>query len=219
MDSQISRPPRRKPLCDLTNAPTLSSPATSYKSKLRPRSSAVTNSSSSSDVPVVSASCNSTAGSINPAKPVSGKVPASLKIGLQISSSSGKFPSASGAPCFFSGTKVCGAGNHESDEHSTLNMVQKKDKKIYVEKDNSAISALSCPPLRKNRTTGRMKQVVGSLPGTNSVPFQKKKKRKRHIKTSEYKLPQNFINEHRAYFEEVDAFELDEEVISESELE
>ncbi|PKU85472.1 uncharacterized protein LOC110113433 [Dendrobium catenatum] len=202
MDTHISNPPRRKPLCDLTNAPTLSLPATSYKSKLRPRSSAVTNSSASSDVPDVSASCNSTAGSINPAKPVSGKVPASFKKGLQISSSS-----------------VSGAGNYESDEHSTLNMVQKKDKEIYVEKDNSAISAFSCPPLRKNRTTGRMKQVGGSLPGTNSVPFQKKKKRKRQIKPSEYKLPQDFINEHRAYFEEVDAFELHEEVISESELE
>ncbi|KAH0448595.1 hypothetical protein IEQ34_022395 [Dendrobium chrysotoxum] len=156
------------------------------------------NSSASSDVPVVSVSYNSTAGSINPAKSVSGKVPASFKIGLHISSSS-----------------VRGAGK----EQSTLNMVQKKGKEIYVEKDNSAISAFSCTPLRKNKITGRMKQVGGSLPGTNSVLFQKKKKRKRHIKPSEYKLPQDFINERIAYFEEVDAFELHEEVVSECELE
>ncbi|KAH0460448.1 hypothetical protein IEQ34_011111 [Dendrobium chrysotoxum] len=55
-------------------------------------------------------------------------------------------------------------------------MVQKKDKEIYVEKDNSAISAFSCTPLRKNRIPRRMKQVGGSLPGTNSVPFRRRKR-------------------------------------------
>ncbi|XP_022747698.1 uncharacterized protein LOC111297279 [Durio zibethinus] len=55
-----------------------------------------------------------------------------------------------------------------------------------------------------------------------SCPMPRKKKQrqeKAEVNASKHDLPQDFIDKHRAYFAEVDAFELEEEVASADELE
>ncbi|XP_008792196.2 uncharacterized protein LOC103708875 [Phoenix dactylifera] len=83
----------------------------------------------------------------------------------------------------------------------------------------------SCPPV------GRSRSIKGKLvldndkvdhPKAFSVPYQKAKKKRRYTMPEAICkpiLPQDFIENQKAYFAEIDAFELPEEVVSESELE
>ncbi|KAF8397150.1 hypothetical protein HHK36_016057 [Tetracentron sinense] len=85
----------------------------------------------------------------------------------------------------------------------------------------------SCPPAGRVRHIGRDKLSeehgdVG-LSKSDKVPHPKYKKKRHHslskLDVDTPGLPQDFINQQRAYFAEIDAFELPEEVVSESELE
>ncbi|CAL9150761.1 uncharacterized protein LOC135617744 [Musa acuminata AAA Group] len=83
----------------------------------------------------------------------------------------------------------------------------------------------SCPPAEKIRTvdSGKlMGDAIASGRKAFSVPFEKRKKRQRYVvpeAINKSLLPQDFIEKQRAYFAEVDAFDLPEEAVSESELE
>ncbi|KAG9455201.1 hypothetical protein H6P81_008105 [Aristolochia fimbriata] len=79
----------------------------------------------------------------------------------------------------------------------------------------------SCPPIGRTknfRVNKRTKNSEDGLPKEHSVSPPKSKKRRRYS-VGEYDLPQDFIDKQRAYFAEVDEFELAEEEVSPSELE
>ncbi|KAG0479759.1 hypothetical protein HPP92_010617 [Vanilla planifolia] len=200
--------PRRKPFSDLSNIPSLASasaltPISSSKSKLRPKSHLVTISPTSSSLADVSSSCSSTSvstsvavGNSNPARVIRSRIARGISNAL-----------------------VCSVNNCNRDEHSTVDIEKVKEKDGDKGKGASACAPLSCPPFRKIRTAGKSKHVSFTQHGPYSVSCEKRKKRKlipESSEKSEYKLPQEFIDEHRAYFAEVDAFELPEEVVSES---
>lgn len=84
--------------------------------------------------------------------------------------------------------------------------------------------ATPCPPL--SRTRGRWNEFneagkIGLSKSCKVPPAKNKKKRCRVLleqDVSEHALPQEFIEEQRAYFKEVDDFELPEEETLENEL-
>ncbi|KAK1311683.1 hypothetical protein QJS10_CPA07g01255 [Acorus calamus] len=84
---------------------------------------------------------------------------------------------------------------------------------------------LSCPPLARARSFGdklrrKHKDVGKSKPC--SIPDTKSKKKRRHSmlgNVEKPRLPQDFIDKQRAYFKEIDDYELQVEVVSESEIE
>ncbi|CAD6258747.1 unnamed protein product [Miscanthus lutarioriparius] len=75
-------------------------------------------------------------------------------------------------------------------------------------------AAASCPPLGKSTRNIRKKdtRLISS-----SAPCREAKKKRPLAKTP--KLPEEFVKKQKAYFADVDAFELAEEEVSESELE
>ncbi|XP_066340707.1 flocculation protein FLO11-like [Miscanthus floridulus] len=75
-------------------------------------------------------------------------------------------------------------------------------------------AAVSCPPLGKSTRNIRKKdtRLISS-----SAPCREAKKKRPLAKTP--KLPEEFVKKQKAYFADVDAFELAEEEVSESELE
>ncbi|CAN6339344.1 unnamed protein product [Urochloa humidicola] len=83
----------------------------------------------------------------------------------------------------------------------------------------AAAGAASCPPLgkstRKNSRKDTMAQDTRSI--SSSAPCHGAKKKRPPPSTP--KLPEDFVKKQRAYFADVDAFELPEEEVSESELE
>ncbi|KAG0481132.1 hypothetical protein HPP92_011990 [Vanilla planifolia] len=131
---------------------------------------------------------------------------------------------------------VSGASIHEEDGVLSIKRdkrcVFKKrnvnEKRIEKNQDVAAKATLSCPSLAKTERLKYMptvKQNDGSKYEMCSYTCQKKRKRctgasgkNKFTKTMEGPL-QDFIQKQRAYFAEVDAFELPEEVASESELE
>ncbi|RCV36860.1 hypothetical protein SETIT_8G015400v2 [Setaria italica] len=83
----------------------------------------------------------------------------------------------------------------------------------------AAAGTSSCPPLgratRKNSRKDSMAQ--DTRPISSSAPCHGAKKKRPPPSTP--KLPEDFVKRQRAYFADVDAFELPEEEVSESELE
>ncbi|WVZ54861.1 hypothetical protein U9M48_005605 [Paspalum notatum var. saurae] len=79
-----------------------------------------------------------------------------------------------------------------------------------------AAGPASCPPLGKAARKNIMAHAT--RPVSSSAPCHEAKKRKRSC-SSTPKLPEDFVKKQRAYFAEVDAFELPVEEVSESELE
>ncbi|CAA6669271.1 unnamed protein product [Spirodela intermedia] len=87
----------------------------------------------------------------------------------------------------------------------------------------------SCPPPKRIRSVGdnqmKASEDADCLAAASSVPYPKSKRKWRYMLSSDSRnqpqalLPQQFIDEQRAYFAEVDAFQLPEEVVSETELE
>ncbi|XP_072968308.1 uncharacterized protein [Typha angustifolia] len=82
----------------------------------------------------------------------------------------------------------------------------------------------SCPPVGRIKSS-EGKRMFGEdnfgRPLAFSVPCEKAKKRQRRTMTETLNkplLPQDFVEKQRAYFAEIDSFELPEEVVSESEL-
>ncbi|XP_019200194.1 PREDICTED: uncharacterized protein LOC109193823 [Ipomoea nil] len=74
----------------------------------------------------------------------------------------------------------------------------------------------SCPPLPKTRNSRNKCNEVGDveLPGSRTVPNKKQTKKRRS--EDQYRLPEEFVEEKRAYFKEIDDFELLEEEASDS---
>ncbi|XP_066334744.1 uncharacterized protein [Miscanthus floridulus] len=75
-------------------------------------------------------------------------------------------------------------------------------------------AAASCPPLGKSTKNIRKKDT---RPISSSATCREAKKKRPLVRTP--KLPEEFVKKQRAYFADVDAFELAEEEVSESELE
>ncbi|XP_066380436.1 predicted GPI-anchored protein 58 [Miscanthus floridulus] len=75
-------------------------------------------------------------------------------------------------------------------------------------------AAASCPPLGKSTRNIRKKDTRRI---SSSAPCREAQKKRPLAKTP--KLPEEFVKKQKAYFADVDAFELAEEEVSESELE
>ncbi|XP_039063253.1 uncharacterized protein LOC120207934 [Hibiscus syriacus] len=85
---------------------------------------------------------------------------------------------------------------------------RRKSKEKGVAEPLSCIFGTRIPDLRK-------KDGDGDIGISKSCPMPHKKKQRRvkaEINASKHDLPQDFIDKQRAYFAEVDAFELEEEV-------
>ncbi|CAL4904605.1 unnamed protein product [Urochloa decumbens] len=80
----------------------------------------------------------------------------------------------------------------------------------------AAVGTASCPPLGKStRKTSRKDSMAQDI--SSSAPCHGAKKKRPPPSTP--KLPEDFVKKQRAYFADVDAFELPVEEVSESELE
>ncbi|CAN6362045.1 unnamed protein product [Urochloa humidicola] len=77
----------------------------------------------------------------------------------------------------------------------------------------------SCPPLGKStrKTSRKDSMAQDTRPISSSAPCHGAKKKRPLPSTP--KLPEDFVKKQKAYFADVDAFELPEEEVSESELE
>ncbi|XP_072961336.1 uncharacterized protein [Typha angustifolia] len=183
---------KRKPLSDLTNAPLLSSTSSApslLKPKSRPEPSAP-NSSISTRIDVVSPRSSSSIGSSNLGNP-SGR-------------GTGK---SSGRGDEILVTHVCKVG-----------IAERRKKKSEDVEDSVASTC------RKIKRIGNNLNVEHGdiLPCAFSVPSHKNKRKHRNKKAledGESMQSQDFIRRQRAYFAEIDAFQLPEEVVSESDLE
>ncbi|KAJ1273782.1 hypothetical protein BS78_05G010800 [Paspalum vaginatum] len=80
-----------------------------------------------------------------------------------------------------------------------------------------AAGPASCPPLGKS--TRKSTMAHATRPVSSSAPCHEAKKKKKRSWSSTPKLPEDFVKKQRAYFAEVDAFELPVEEVSESDLE
>ncbi|CAL4995946.1 unnamed protein product [Urochloa decumbens] len=83
----------------------------------------------------------------------------------------------------------------------------------------AAAGTASCPPLGKSRrkTSRKDPMAQDTRPISSSAPCHGAKKKRPPPSTP--KLPEDFVKKQRAYFADVDAFELPVEEVSESELE
>ncbi|XP_006664868.1 uncharacterized protein LOC102702436 isoform X2 [Oryza brachyantha] len=117
------------------------------------------------------------------------------------------------------------ASEERSFVKSTISTVYTSTRRKTTEKiPFRAGTARSCPPpdtvARTNRKTS---MAQGTRPISSSAPCHRSKKDKstRMPITSFYKpvLPEDFVKKQRAYFEEIDAFELPEEEASGTDLE
>ncbi|XP_037421579.1 putative GPI-anchored protein pfl2 [Triticum dicoccoides] len=87
-------------------------------------------------------------------------------------------------------------------------------------------AAASCPPLGKatragSHSTKKAPAAQDPCPISSSAPCHQAKKKKRHLgvensSSGRPKLPDDFVEKQRAYFQEIDAFELPEEEASET---
>ncbi|PKU75945.1 uncharacterized protein LOC110110891 [Dendrobium catenatum] len=206
----MSLRPRRKPLADLTNTSSLrfSAATESRKPEPKPKVSPEYFSSKSSV---------SSAGSSDPKNTGVSESPKSTFVAKGTSTISVSSV-ASSIKCDFVRGKNGGGSTVK------LQYVRKKQKE---QKDVSLAAASSAPPLgRTQRFRKKLLMKVGMNQNeAYSEPYQKKKKRQRCLGSAGSRLVdkdiplQDFIQKQRAYFAEVDSFELPEEVVSESELE
>ncbi|XVF41166.1 hypothetical protein PTKIN_Ptkin01aG0258100 [Pterospermum kingtungense] len=93
---------------------------------------------------------------------------------------------------------------------------KRKSKGKEIAEPLSCSFEMRMPELRKN------KDGDGDIELSKSCPMPRKKKQrqeKAEVNASKHELPQDFIDKQRAYFAEVDAFELEEEMASADELE
>ncbi|XP_068644639.1 uncharacterized protein [Aristolochia californica] len=115
---------------------------------------------------------------------------------------------------------VCGKG-----PENITGVNRETQEKRRKDKGKAVIDSIpsSCPPIGRTKNfSGRvdklMKNSEDGLPKEHHVSPPKRKKKRRYS-VGEYILPQDFIDKQRAYFAEIDAFELAEEDVSLSELE
>ncbi|KAL6905997.1 hypothetical protein ACP4OV_003598 [Aristida adscensionis] len=85
----------------------------------------------------------------------------------------------------------------------------------------AATGTASCPPLGKStRSSSRSTSVTKDRPVSSSAPCHEAKKKRHTMDASTTpKLPEDFVKKQRAYFADIDAFELSEEEVSETDLE
>ncbi|ONK61803.1 uncharacterized protein A4U43_C08F33740 [Asparagus officinalis] len=123
-----------------------------------------------------------------------------------------------------SAASTCGkdVDNNENSNNSRPIKVRRKDKEIAFK----ATSTLSCPPPERNRSIEhtKLKNHIGALHKAFSAPRERTQKRKHQHGSSPVKLqksvfPPDFVEKQRAYFAEIDAFELPEEEVSDGGLE
>ncbi|XP_062201711.1 endochitinase A-like [Phragmites australis] len=83
----------------------------------------------------------------------------------------------------------------------------------------AAAGAASCPPLGKATRNNNRKTSMDqdARPISYSAPCHEAKKKRPSSSTP--KLPEDFVKKQRAYFADIDAFELPEEEVSETDLE
>uniref|UniRef100_A0A1D1ZH27 Sororin C-terminal region domain-containing protein n=1 Tax=Anthurium amnicola TaxID=1678845 RepID=A0A1D1ZH27_9ARAE len=114
-------------------------------------------------------------------------------------------------------------GNEPPKVYSLRNTKKQKNKW----KTDTDVLQSSCPPIERIKSMrDNLKLEHGDIDrhGTCSVPYPKPKKKRHYAltkvdKEGELMPPREFIEKQKAYFAEIDAFELPEEVVSESELE
>ncbi|KAL6597344.1 hypothetical protein ACP70R_046784 [Stipagrostis hirtigluma subsp. patula] len=86
----------------------------------------------------------------------------------------------------------------------------------------AAAGTASCPPLGKSTRSSSRKASMAqdTRPISLSAPCHEAKKKRHMADTSSTpKLPEDFVKKQRAYFADIDAFELPEEEVSETEQE
>ncbi|XP_062204562.1 predicted GPI-anchored protein 58 [Phragmites australis] len=83
----------------------------------------------------------------------------------------------------------------------------------------AAAGTASCPPLGKSTRNSNRKTSVAqdTRPISSSAPCHEAKKKRPSSSTP--KLQEDFVKKQRAYFADIDAFELPEEYVSETDLE
>ncbi|XP_020593768.1 uncharacterized protein LOC110033930 [Phalaenopsis equestris] len=201
----MSLRPRRKPFADITNASSLHSSTATDSVKPKPKLKISPEYSSSK-------SSVSSSGSTNPKNTGDRE---SLKCTPVANGSS--LISVSGV---FSSIK-CGFVGNEKGEQSSVRWQYVKEKR-KEQKDVSLRASSSCPPLGRSRRVRKNLSMKHEMSQNEafSEPYRKKKKRQRCSGSAGEDIPlQDFIQKQRAYFAEVDSFELPEEEVSESELE
>ncbi|XP_051121262.1 uncharacterized protein LOC127244801 [Andrographis paniculata] len=84
-------------------------------------------------------------------------------------------------------------------------------------KGKNDVVASSCPPITR---TKNLRNDIDEVKSSNSYTDPRPKSRKRRLRKTEpiSELPQDFIEQQKAYFKEVDEFELPEEEVSNDEL-
>lgn len=98
----------------------------------------------------------------------------------------------------------------EEPLNNTLTAEKKKSKGKAIDEP------LSCPPATKIQKIGEKVKEDGSksLSKAGTVPHKKKQRRIPYRKDpAKYALSQDYIKQQRAYFAEIDAFELPEEEV------
>uniref|UniRef100_A0A0A9E5Z6 Sororin C-terminal region domain-containing protein n=1 Tax=Arundo donax TaxID=35708 RepID=A0A0A9E5Z6_ARUDO len=83
----------------------------------------------------------------------------------------------------------------------------------------AAAGTASCPPLGKATRNNNRKTSMApdTRPISSSAPCHEAKKKRPSSRT--HKLPEEFVKKYKAYFADIDAFELPEEEVSEPDLE
>ncbi|XP_020276693.1 uncharacterized protein LOC109851002 isoform X2 [Asparagus officinalis] len=120
-----------------------------------------------------------------------------------------------------------GAINSDKSKSSVVHARKKTEGIRDKGKVSAASGAFSHPSGERVRTTGGKFQAGSkgvSMVSTSSIPYKKSKKIQQNIILDDEVLPQSsmsqdYIERQRAYFAEIDAYDLAEEVVSESELE
>ncbi|XP_077226035.1 uncharacterized protein LOC143859224 isoform X2 [Tasmannia lanceolata] len=103
--------------------------------------------------------------------------------------------------------------------------IEKKGKRKREGKTVAVMMPLTCPPVGRIRSfVDRLKHAhrgdgLSEVCSVCHLEGKKKQRRSMNKGVSIHSLSEDFVNKQRAYFAEIDAFELQEEVVSESELE
>ncbi|GMI86188.1 hypothetical protein like AT3G56250 [Hibiscus trionum] len=211
------KPSKRKPFTDLSNI-TPSSPQSSIKPQTRsshspPLKSLLNNNNnpnadlnSNSNFTATGSPVNDNVNNVKKNKKDKVKGPSNTANPSSTLSLPPKTPSVSG-----DGDSVFPELSTVYKRRNTAEKRKNKGKEI--------MEPLSCPletrmPNLREKTYGD-----GDIGLSKSCPLPCRKKQRREVNASKHELPQDFIDKQRAYFAEIDAFELEEEVASADELE
>ncbi|KAG1338115.1 hypothetical protein COCNU_04G004210 [Cocos nucifera] len=214
--SERTRSLKRKPLADLTNAASSLSSSISTRSLLKPipKPRPKPPQSSNPDEPSARSSSgfNSTGHEDNGGQNVATSSPKSIETFLDSVDDAAQHDKSNHSIVY---ARQTAEGRRCKEKEAGRRKWKEKEARMYKGKATRS-TALSCPPVA--RTTSMKGKLVMEddkfdHPKAFSVPYPEAKKKQRCT------LPEDFMEKQRAYFAEIDAFELSEEVVSESELE